>query len=121
MNLFAELISLRMKRFPIGLGIPEARAVPTYDEISKMQLDGSSSDLRLGVEMLCKIDIVLNHQIERTRTNLLCDNGQDFLVLIDQIAGAVEDVQNSWRFRACKPILSSAGHRYGINDLFHDR
>jgi len=66
------------------------------EQISEMKLIGENQERRLDAETPGKQDIILNDKIERSVPDLRCDDGQNFPALIDQIAGMVKDVQNTW-------------------------
>lgn len=76
---------------------------------------GENGDLRLDAKIPEDENFLFDNEIQRSIPNLWRDDGQNFLALIDQIAGIIEDVQNAWAARICQPIVGIGSEGKGIN------
>ena len=105
--------------FPVGTWIPEFCIRCVDGQICKDELIGENRDWRLDAKVLEDENFLFDNKIKRSVPNLWRDDGQNFLALIDQIAGMIEDVQNARVMRICQPITGGGGKRKSINGLHY--
>lgn len=104
-----------MQGFPVGAWIPFFDTCSFDGEVLKEKLSWSNKDRRLELEIIGKAHVFFNDQIKWTLPDLRRDNRQDVAALVDQIAGAIEDVQDARTLCSRQPVEGGRRNGDGVN------